>query len=191
MTTTGVPENIQPLLREAKALNGILATIEGRSEPIPEAIRHVRDALGSRGEATNVSDALIQLAMEKIVGNPNPPVIHRSSTGSFDYFDHLLAEDTACQWMSWVLDGPVYLLWPSEGEKLPVESAVHENVLRLWRSAIVQLAKNDLEESQRLWKRAMNMGSQFGVESHVMLSWAYAATFFTREGPPVASDLPS
>lgn len=181
--------NVEDLLFEMDALNAVLRTIEGTNGDRAEAIAMVETALSRRAESEDLSEILITLAMQKIVGTVSPLVIHRPSTetndlgrldpGRFEFFDHYLMADTSIQWLNHVHNAAVFLLWPAEAEDLPVESAVHENVLRFWRAAILH-SGGDLSESQRLFKRALEIGAHFGTDSHVLVSWSYAATFFTE-----------
>jgi len=188
MHTTKYPDPVDQLLFEAEVLNAILRTIQGTSEPKSEILAQVSLALGRRESPEDLTEALSQAAMEKIVGKIAKPVIHRSSTA---FFDHWLAEDTAILWMKWITGEEINGAIDSDAEKLPVESSIHETTLRYWRDAVVKLAQGATQESMRLWKRAMELGSQFGTESHVLVSWSYAASFFTSGEPHEGSDLPS
>lgn len=174
---TNHPE-VRQLLLEMDALNAVLRVIKHAPDERAEAISLVQAALIHRGEPDDLPSALITIAMQKIVGTISPLVIHRPST---EFWDHYLADDTAIQWINWVTDNPVFLTTPTEPQELPVESAVHETVLVFWRRAVVQLAKGDLTEARRLFKRALDLGAQFGTESHVLVSWSYAASFLTEE----------
>lgn len=55
--------------------------------------------------------------------------------------------------------------------------AVNLMCLYYWLSAVEVLLAGDQETSQRLWRRALEIGGQFGTDSHPLISWTYVASF--------------
>ena len=55
---------------------------------------------------------------------------------------------------------------------------IHLMALGFWCHAVGDLIHGDLEEARRYFKRALEVGAQFGTESSVAIQWAYVGTFF-------------
>lgn len=57
------------------------------------------------------------------------------------------------------------------------EAAVHAMAIRFWARAIESVVEGDMREAQRLFRRAYEIASSFGVESQPAIGWLYAAVF--------------
>lgn len=49
-----------------------------------------------------------------------------------------------------------------------------------WLEALEALANEDLSEARRLWGRALDVGEHFSTDSHLTVSWTFAATFIPK-----------
>ena len=54
--------------------------------------------------------------------------------------------------------------------------ALHLLTLYFWTDATAALVSDDRQGARRFFKRALDLGAQFGTPSHPMISWAYAAS---------------
>lgn len=56
--------------------------------------------------------------------------------------------------------------------------ALHLMVLDPWRMAIQALQEQDLEEARRMFRRSVELSSQYGTASGNTIRWTYFASFF-------------
>ncbi len=92
--------------------------------------------------------------------------------------DRSLYERTALAWLTWAAGmGPSALL-----QALPKANefggAIHVMALEPWARATKALHEQDFEEARRLFRRSIELGTQYGTETNEVVQWAYVASFF-------------
>jgi len=194
-------DELQGVLAEMDAQGAAERAVEGQASP-EEARLAVQGALEMAGPPEDFASFVEQTAMRSILGGPKltststrtqedgpSPGYVRDPQGSSP--ETRLFEKTAQLWLTW-LQGDCLraseILPPLRKEAHqggPLASgAVHRRVLLIWLDAVEKLLLEDREAARRLWRRALDVGSSFGTESHPTILWAYIATFFPTEEPP-------
>lgn len=90
---------------------------------------------------------------------------------------------TLCDtWVAWALGRVVHDLAAVEAiaKTEAVPEAVHALAIHFWAKALSALLKGELDESRRLWRRAVELTSSFGLDSQPAIVWSYVATFFPK-----------
>lgn len=173
-------------MAEADALDTALEAIEN-----PARIREAREALKAlpRGESGNLPEMIVRRAIAKLLGEPfheGVPTLHWEGVS----WEGACYEAGLLAWLSWAdgeVDDAARRIQTVRDSQRSLEAcdgrpgAIHLLSLYLWLGAIDRLAHGDREEAKRLWRRAMDVGSQYGTESHPAIRWTYAASFL----PPV------
>lgn len=135
----------------------------------------------ARMEPTTVEEKVIEAALRRI--------LHRSvSTSDVEpdptKWENYVSESVALTWLAWAANDNAQAR--SLAQKLRSKrkkvftdrtGALHLYTLSFWSQAVQLLVEGDPAGARRYFKRAIEMGSQFGTESHPMISWAYAASF--------------
>ena len=173
-----------PIVREVSALQEALHVVNDRTAPGP-ARAAARRALTRRTPNPllhPILDEVIRTSLHKVAGNPisKKPLGNPSRSSSETH----LIETASMAWLGWA-GGPDPGHAASELARvqwdIPIRDepgALHRTTLQLWLAAIVRLEAEDLPEAHRFWKRAIEIGSSLGTESHPAILWSYAASFF-------------
>ncbi len=166
------------VVEQARALQLCLRTIE---EGLPEAPARaaVRSVLPHCG-AENVSEGLVLVAMRRIAEQPFMPGARIASAGEGDVARTMQA--LVHIWTVWAggetPKGASAVLTKLEQTKRNDRSdALEMMALRLWAGAVRALLQKDPLEARRLWCRAMDVASNFGLEAQPVVAWSYAASF--------------
>jgi hypothetical protein len=161
------------------ALNPSILAVFAELDALNRTILHLEDGIGTRDEiralvrsaldrmdpTEDVPEAVTRTAMRHISGLPQEPLPTAKS----------LPEAVALAWAAWITTGvdPVTLTMlkarTGQGEGL---GGMHALALRYW----IEAMEAGRDAGPRLWKRALEVSSSFGVDSHSTLQWAYAAT---------------
>lgn len=178
-----IPRSAAEMIAETRALNEAGKAVE--SKQTDAAIRLVRNLYASRRSCTSVEDTITLAAMAKILGDSVEPHINPIPTEG--PWDKIVLETVAHVWISCMAGRPEVArrLLPEirakqhedegiEGRK----GAVNLMSMYYWTIAVEALANGDRKEAKRFWKRALEVGSHFGTDSHMIVSWTYVATFF-------------
>jgi hypothetical protein len=92
--------------------------------------------------------------------------------------------DTACGFPEYAISSIKRLRSRQDAEQPQVAEggagAVNRMAMDFWLQAIEALAVEDLTEARRLWERAIEIGSCFGTDSHLAISWTFVATFAAK-----------
>ncbi len=172
------------IVLEMEALDAVLHVVEGSADA-DEARARVRTALTNNSRAAkNLDERVILAAMRRIIGQQ---VEIPSSQPTNAWLLHV-RNTLAIAWVEWSI-GEVasarsrlaYLCTEKAGASHLTSGAIQLMSLRFWEDAIEHLIAGDRAGAQRLFRRALDVGSQFGTETHTLVSWAYAATFFPEE----------
>ena len=173
---------IEQAIAEANALSAALAFVEGRGSR-DEAAKLTEKAL--RGHvAEGLEGVVVRHAMEHVVGRAHEalPVVKPNGKS----LEGRIFEATSLAWLRWIngedlqSSHEALQLLQEEGESCqPQGGALHLMALRPWQFAMRALLSGDREEAKRLFRRAVELGSQCGTESSPVVQWTYAATFCT------------
>jgi hypothetical protein len=167
-----------PILVESRALEAALAVVEGQGDPalVSSSIQTMLSLWQPDGSP---GDLAKQVAVHKIAGDSLPTTTW-TPTGSGPE-DRKLFEMVVHAWIAWVsgtqdlfeshVEGP-----PSRGDGL-----IHRMALGYWAGAVENLTRHDLVEARRLFRRAAELGGQFGTESNPVVLWTYAASFWNQK----------
>lgn len=169
--------SVEDVLAETRALSLCLNVIRGKGD-MEEAVTDVWVFLRKTGQPSDVSEMVIQSAMNVITG---VPVREPSFTPADKPVDRHVFETISKGWIQWAsqkgsstaLDAIQTLEVPLSGPR-----ALHMMALRPWKEAVEALLLKDLVNARRLFWRASELGSQFGTESNPSVQWTFAASFF-------------
>lgn len=177
-----------PSVFEINALNAAAAIIDGKGKA-QEVRTRVRTLL-----LTNVpriespTDLAICAAMAKITGVDVDRF--KIDTPSGGTWEEMVTYTIAYAWTEWAAGRPVVAanvlpqLRSAQEEsdaRRHRSGAINLMAMSYWLTAVEALAKNDLKEADRYWRRALELGSHFGTDSHLLVSWTYVATFFPND----------
>jgi hypothetical protein len=174
------------ILAEMDALGSVLMAVE-RGGDVKDAREKVLYLIEAKcPTADQPDDAATLVAMKLIAGKALPKASKLAPRGTKET-DEYRADCLALAWMRWAHQDSEGAL--QELAKLPPEhaegsGAVHRLCLGFWERAIEQLALGQMTQARRYYQRCMELGSQFGTESHMTISWTYAAGFFEKAHKP-------
>lgn len=157
------------LMSESRAVVMACEAIEGRENPL-RVKQFIQGLLGDRPPTTE--DQVAWYAMTRIAGGATPPA-KLEGEGLF--------EATAWAWMTWVTSGPdqgAIQVLDRATQEAEGPSVLHHLALSNWAKAVRALHLGEMTEAKRLFRRAVDVGGQFGTESNPTVVWSYAATFF-------------
>ena len=141
----------------------------------------VREALLARPPSETVSEYVVGVAMHGFVGQESPePVVEVPIP-----LERHLDDTLGLAWAAWArrdveeaqrLAGKVYpfLMRRQHASGLTLMA------LSLWCRAISLRIIGLEDESRKLWKRAIEVGSTFGLDATDMMRWTFAATFVSK-----------
>jgi hypothetical protein len=175
-------ESVGRVLHEMEALNACMAVCDGQGSP-EEAKLLCRTYLG-RLDPSTVEEYVTEAALLHILDRSvelADPWSHAKS------WEEQVAEAVALAWLSLISgdadDARVRIMDLRAKRKAETfhgkSGALHLLTLAFWSEAILLTAAGDHTGARRYYKRALEYGAQLGTDSHPMISWAYAATFFT------------
>jgi hypothetical protein len=155
----------------------VCEAIEGHENPL-RAQQFVQGLFTTQPDETT-EDQVTRYAMGKILGEPLPyPLLpDEDSTDP----ERSLFLSTSWAWMVWASGSPTNAaLVELKRQDLQEEgpSVLHHLALSNWALAVRSLLKGDMTEAKRRYRRALDVGSQFGTETNAVIVWTYAASFF-------------
>jgi hypothetical protein len=165
---------------------GVLAThtvlitvLESLDDPEQRrtALKLVREVYDLSGGTVLVEDAVVRGAQAKILGEP-------VSTPGFkpvkNPHDRRAFEVLATAWLVWASGGDPLPFVANVPKPLEYGGALHLMALEPWGRAIAALSAGDTEEALRQYKRSIEFGAQYDIETSDVIQWTYAASFFHR-----------
>lgn len=173
----------EELLLELDALNEASRVADHQGDPV-QAEGLVREALLRRTSSRRPEDHLVLCAMNLIVGNtptlePSPYVVE-----SQGWVDDLTEGLIGC-WICWALgekqeaiEGLQAIRDRQQTEEHGSSGAVNLLTLYFWTGALEALTRENVSQSKKMWRRAIEVASSHGTESSLLIQWAYAGTFF-------------
>jgi hypothetical protein len=167
-------------MTEGRAISVVCKAMEGRENPL-KAQKFVESLLNDQPRDT-VEDQVTWYAMLRIAGRE----IHTGQIfyeGDVDH-DRELFLAAASAWVAWAAEGPSKRTFNLHLLNLSDEgsSVLHHIALSNWARAVKSLLAGDHVEARRFYRRAVEVGGQFGTETNSVIVWTYAATFFNSGG---------
>lgn len=171
------------MLVEEDGLEAMMRVIDGSGDA---ELAHtlVEAAIAERAESSRLAEEVVLAAMHRIVGKP---VWLPLSAARQTPWENHVTDTLALAWAAWAAGQHeaatrelehLHERMPKGGDE---SGAVHLMSLHYWGDAIEQLVSGNIPAAHRLFKRSLDLGSQFGTESHTTVSWTYAATFFNEK----------
>jgi hypothetical protein len=183
------------ILHEMDALNAALRVVESGGD-VDEARLLGRTFL-ARLDPETVEQRVIEASLQLILKEPVDNAIVDGAPPRNPWEEHVAAA-VATSWLAWAAgDKPraqAQIKRLRAKRKTTVEAfkgrtgAIHLLTLYFWSQAVSELLLEDRRSARRFFKRAIELGGQFGTNSHPMISWAYAASFF-EDGVEPAADV--
>lgn len=163
-------------LIEGRAIQRLFAVMDGQ-----EDLGGTLDLIERlhRTQPNDTPDELLTwFAMGKLLGKPLEAP-ERFLLGDEDDTEEALFQTTAWAWMAWASGEdarkPLFAL---EGLSHHTEDKlIHVLALSNWTTAVENLLRNNLSEAKRRYRRAVDLGSQFGTDTSTAIFWTYSATF--------------
>ena len=156
------------ILLESQALSEVLKCVEGKGNC--EYARVLTQEAFYCLENSDLSSLVIQCAMKQVLGK----IISIEEFPKKFPKVHIFVE-TSRRWLSWVSGAPL------EGPSFQEDSngAIQHLALTYWSSAVEALLKGESQEAQRLFRRATEFSSSYGVQFNQAIHWTYAGSFFS------------
>lgn len=174
------------LFAEMDALNAAGKAADGAGDA--QEARDLTRAAFDAFDPKDAQDGLAKAAMAFILGEDVKPLVPKAPAAE-PWIQHVF-ESIARAWACWAADpsSPAPLeevarLRREQKDREDVGSSRRAGAIQLialyfWAAGVEALAKNNLDEARRFWKRAIDIGASWGTESHPAVLWTYAATFF-------------
>lgn len=169
------------IVHEMDALSAATEMAEGRGDA-EEARRLCRTYLW-RMEPETTEEAVTMAALQRILKRPVTAEV--SDLVPAPWEDHV-ADLAAVAWTAWAAsdrlkaEAVLFTLKSKRRQDQGVFTAeggaLHLLTLYFWTDATAALIQEDNPGARRFFRRALDLGSQFGTASHPMISWAYAAS---------------
>ncbi len=179
----GEMPSVNRVAHEMNALQAAQLVVE-RGVDRAEALVLCRTYLG-RLEPRTVEDRVIEGALKLILKREiGYPAVEANRAVKWESY---VAEVVGIAWLAWAsgnCDDAFAAVRRLRSKQKRKESfagetgAIHLMTLYWWSQAVLLLRKGDRTQARRFFKRAIEMGAQFGTDSHPMISWSYAASFF-------------
>jgi hypothetical protein len=179
-----VLNEIRRFMAEADALDAAIEAIES-----PAQGREAREIVRAlpRGDGATLPDLTMRRAIAWITGEPFDETVQGELGWDGNPWEAACYEACLLAWNAWAdgeVDDAARRLQAMRRDQASQESAdgrtgaIHLLSLYFWLGALDRLAHGDRDEAQRLWRRAMGVGSQYGTESVPLIRWTFAASFF-------------
>lgn len=170
-------DSVEYILAESRALSAALASIHGAGSQEDASIL-VASVLDVQKEPSDTSELTTRAAMSFILGRQVEPPNFKPLDKPHDR--HVF-ESVSKGWITWAsqgdLDGTLKEL-RSLSVRLSGKSYLHLMALNPWKSAVEALLERNPAESWKQFRRASELGAQFGTESNPVIQWTFAASFF-------------
>jgi len=154
-----------------------LDSMEGNAERTV-ALRLIEESY-ARGHQRTIEEQVIYGAQAKILGLP---VIQPTFVPSKKPADRRMFEIVAKAWLMWAAGLDPKALLHTIPKPSEYGGAIHMMAIEPWASATEALFGQDNEEARRLFRRSVEIGTQYDTETNEVVKWAYAASFFHEAG---------
>lgn len=156
-------------LLESRALSKALECVEGQ-EDCEQARELTREALSCSREP-GLLGLILRCAMTKVLGDL--PIVE-----GLPEAEPLIPAfvETSRRWLIWVTGSPLPEIPFSQGASW---GAIQDLALTYWSKAVEALSIGaSRKEARRLFRRATDFSSSYGVPINQAIQWTYAASFF-------------
>lgn len=177
--TPEAPISVLNVIEESQSLLLALSVVAGTEQDAAETRERVQECLSRREPSETIEEHVVRAAMEVLTGSkPSEPVV-----GHPIPVEPHLAETLGLAWVGWArgdLAGALHLLVKcSPGiQSRKQESGMTRAALRHWSEALRHLLGGDTAEAYRLWNRAIEVSTIFGLDITPMVRWTCAASFY-------------
>ena len=158
---------LKSILLESQALSEVLECTEGRGD-LESAKSLTREAL-TCSEEPDLPGLVLRCAMLKVLGGS-------PSAEEFpEKFPRIVSfVETSREWLSWVTKASI-----PEAPLFQEDSsgAIQNLALTYWSNAVGSLVRGE-PDARRLFQRATEFSSSYGVQFNQAIQWTYAASFF-------------
>lgn len=143
------------------------------------ALKLVRESYDRGPRKAGVEGTLIRGAQAKVLGET-------VKSGGFvpvkSPIDRVAFETMAVAWLTWAQGADPIPVLDSIPEPNEYGGAIHLMALDHWGRAIRALVKlkEGTAEAERCFRRSMELGTQYGLETADAIQWTYAASIFHR-----------
>jgi hypothetical protein len=142
-----------------------------------DALRLIRESYALGPTNHTVENTVIRCAQAKILNEP----FHISKFKlTKNPVDRRTFETLATAWMVWATGGNPEPFVASVPKPTEYGGALHLMALEPWGRAIVALGEENLEEAVRWFRRSIEFGAQYGIETLDTVQWTYVASVFHR-----------
>lgn len=142
-----------------------------------DALRLIRESYDRGPTGHTVEDMVIRCAQAKILGEPfHIPKFKLAKNP----IDRRTFETLATAWMVWATEGDPEPFVATVSKPAEYGGALHLMTLQPWGRAIQALGENNREEAIRWFRRSIELGTQYGIETSDAVQWAYVASVFHR-----------
>ena len=136
-----------------------------------ETIRLIREDY-ERDEGSSVEDQVIRgaqaLLLKELVSFPSFEPVKKPA-------DRRAFETLAKAWLVWAAGGDPQPTLPKSKE---FGGALHMMALEPWGEAIRALSNQNTPEAKRLFRRALELGTQYGTDTNDAIHWAFLGSFY-------------
>lgn len=158
----------------------LVTTLESLDDPEHRstALKLVREVFDLSGGTVLVEDVVARGAQALILGEP---VTAPGFKPVKNPADRRMFEVLASAWLIWAAGGdPLPYVANASKPNTEYGGAIHLMALEPWGRAIAALAEGNREEALRQFRRSIEFGSQYDIETSDTIQWTYAASFFHR-----------
>lgn len=141
-----------------------------------DALRLIRESYDSRTGHT-VEDLVTHCAQAKVLGESYriPQFVPAKNP-----VDRRTFETLATAWMVWATGGNPGPFVDNVPKPDEYGGALHLMALEPWGKAIQALGDNQIDEAVRWFKRSVEFGAQYDIETSDAIQWSYVASIFHR-----------
>ena len=163
---------VRRIIDEVTALNLTLRALQEPSSA-KEALRLVRRMWDNRSPARTLEAFFIQAAWARILSEDPPP---KPTLSRSPRIPTLLG----FAWVAWAQEDSqeARRILRDLTFKAPLGVDPHHETLLLWRDAIWALTSRQNDIAACRFQQAYEIGASFGSESHPIILWTMAASFF-------------
>lgn len=163
-------------MEQGLALSACLRAVEGSEEPFA-AKQLTADVLPAI-QPEDLVETTAAAAMAVIAG-ARPPRGSDTPVGEAEVSGAITA--ICAVWREWIAGRKPDMRRLAEASTNNAsEGVIQAMAVRFWAEALISQIQGEEADARRLWSRAMELASSFGIESQPAISWTYAATYFPR-----------
>lgn len=163
------------VLAEMEAVSAAVRSIEDPTE-VPNALRLVQEARSTRLHPRTVEEFTLLTAMSKILGLQGPDDPPKQDP-TLPWEERATAH-LSLAWSAWTRGRPEEASAHLQLVRAPKQTSTHGMALGFWAKAIEALLEGKADVARRFFRRTYEVGSSVGTESHPVVLWTMAASFF-------------